>query len=238
MVLTQYTFRLDQQYEVKAPDANGKMVGTGEWRDVPGVSVQSIQQFMSELGCRHLIVREIAEDTKKLHYQGFVWLDCSYVTWTNKIKARWPFVKGERGRSRGLYAGAPVRLEERYYRYICKGQSATQGPDVITSQFGSFEEFDVSSWHRAWWSSEGASTSKKQHIVEEGIARFSSYDWSCDNDDLLQKRREVTEWVIDKYKGRGENTFLIKNYVNGILCFSDTNYKRAYINQIAECERW
>lgn len=212
----QYTFRVDE---------------------VEGVTRESIISFLTKMGCRHVVCFEISDVTKKPHYQGWVYSDLSVQSWQNKIKAAWPAVAGKtRGRSSGHYSFAPVR-KDTYEAYCLKG-TPTDLPDIVSMQLAPFEELDVPSIHRQWWSHQASSSPKKVHIVEEGIAVFRSYDWGHRAEDMCAKRAEVAEWIINKYEGRGQNSFLIKNYINGILCVADPDYKQQFISQIANCDRW
>lgn len=216
MSLTQYTFRVDE---------------------VDGVTRESVISFLAELGCRHVVCREISDITKKPHYQGWVHLSCGQQTYANRIKKRWPSVcSSKRGRSSGHYSAAPVR-KPTYEQYCLKG-TTTELPDIVSMQLGPSESIDVQSIHRQWWSHQASASPRKTHLVEEGISVFSSYEWSCDNDDMIAKRAEVARWIIDKMKCRGLNSFLIKNYINGILCVTDSEYEKQYIDQIVYSERW
>lgn len=212
----QYTFRVDE---------------------VEGVTRQSIISFLSRMSCRHVVAYEISDITKKPHYQGWVYSDLSIQTWQNKIKSEWPAVRGtKRGRSSGHYSCAPVR-KDTYVGYCLKGTS-TELPDIVSQQLAPFEELDVVAIHRQWWSKQASTPDRKVHVVEEGINVFRSHDWQCSSDDMFAKRAAVAEWIINKYEGKGLNSFLIKNYINGILSVIDRDYKTQFINQIACTERW
>lgn len=205
--------------------------------EVDGVTRDGIISFLTKMNCRHVVAYEISDVTKKPHYQGWVYSDLSIQSWQNKIKQQWPAVRGAgRGRSSGHYSCAPVR-KDTYIGYCLKGTS-TDLPDVVSMQLAPFETLDVPSIHRQWWSQQASTTPKKVHVVEEGIAVFRSHDWGHLHDDMCAKRAEVAEWIINKYEGRGQNSFLIKNYINGILCVTDPDYKKQFINQLAYTDRW
>ena len=203
--------------------------------EVEGVTRETIVSFLGKMSCRHVVVREISDVTKKPHYQGWVYSDLSIQSWQNKIKQQWPNVRGTtRGRSSGHYSCAVVR-KDTYKSYCLKG-TPTELPDVVSMQLAAFEEIDIAGLHRQWWSQQASTSPKKVHIVEEGIEVFRSRDWSY-GVDHIEKRREVAEWIINKYEGKGVNSFLVKNYINGILCVVDTSYKQQYIDQLA-LDKW
>lgn len=213
---TQYTFRVDV---------------------VEGVTRESVKEFLDSLSCRHVVCYEISDITQKHHYQGWVSLDLSQQSFANRIKKRWPSVcTKQRGRSSGHYSATVVK-KDTYNAYILKG-TPTELPDIVSMQLGVNEHIDVESIHRQWWSHQASSTPKKVHIVEEGIDVFRSYNWVCGEHDMFAKRAEVAEWVINKYEGKGLNSFLIKNYINGILCVTDRDYKNQFIQQVANSDRW
>lgn len=204
---------------------------------IEGVTRESIKSFLSELACNHVVAYEISDKTKKPHYQGWVWTDLSNQTLQNRIKTAWPSVKGvTRGRTSGKYSAAPVRTDT-WEAYCLKG-TPTELPDVVSAQLAPFETLDIDNIHRQWWSKQASAPPRAQHIVQEGIAVFQSYEWSSYPDDMLAQRKEVAEWLINKYEGKGINSFLMKNYINGILCVTTPEYKKQYIDQLAYTDRW
>lgn len=205
--------------------------------EVDGVTRESVVSFLIRNVERHVVCREISDVTKKPHYQGWVYTDLSVQTFQNRIKSQWPSVRGTtRGRSSGHYSTSPVK-KDTYQAYCLKG-TATEMPDVVSMQLGVSEEIDIETIHRQWWSKQASTPTKAVHIVEEGIAVFQSYDWGHRADDMCAKRQEVAEWIVNKYEGKGVNSFLIKNYINGILCFTCPDYKRQFIQQVALSDRW
>lgn len=205
--------------------------------EVEGVTRETVRKFLSDNVGRHCVCYEISDVTKKPHYQGYVYTDMSVQTMQNRIKAKWPSVKGvRRGRSTGHYSCAVVK-KDTYVGYILKG-TCTELPDIVSMQLGVGEELDVESIHRDWWSRTATCAPKKVHIVEEGVAVFNSYEWGSSHDDMYAKRQAVAEWIVNKYEGRGLNSFLIKNYINGILCVTDSEYKKQFVKQLAWCDKW
>ncbi len=228
-----YTFRVDEleSTEVVEKDVDGNEVT----RVIPGVTRESVVSFLSALGCKHVVCREISDVTKKPHYQGWVYLDLSKQTYANRIKKQWPIVCGaKRGRSSGHYSAAEVR-KDTYKAYCLKG-TPTEQPDVVSMQLAPFEELDIPAMHRQWWSNQASTVPKHVHIVEEGIEVFKAYEWS--SDDMGAKRMDVALWLSNKYSGRGKNSFLFKNYINGILSEIDQDYNKQFCQQIAYTDRW
>lgn len=205
--------------------------------EVEGVTRESVKSFLNSLNCQHVVCYEISSVTKKPHYQGWVRIDMSQQTWANRIKKQWPAVcSSKRGRSSGHYSGAVVR-KDTYESYCLKG-TATELPDIVSMLLAPFQTLDVESIHRKWWSTQASTSPKIVHIVEEGIAIFKSYDWPHCHDDMNAKRMEVALWLSNKYAGKGKNSFLFKNYINGILSEVDSDYNRLFCSQIAYSDRW
>lgn len=201
---------------------------------LPSVTRDSIITFFSNLSVRHLVVHEISDVTKKPHYQGWLYTDLSNQSMQNRIKKAWPEVTStKRGRSSGHYSCAPVR-KDTYKEYCLKG-TATELPDVVSMQLAPFEEIDIPDIHAKWWAAREADAPRLT-IVQEGIAHFNVQNMSgFYNHD---KRRRVAEWLVNRFAGRGVNSYLLKNYINGILCVVDADYKEQYIAQLADTERW
>lgn len=149
---------------------------------------------------------------------------------------KWPAAKGSKpGRSNGSYSCSPVR-KDTYERYILKG-TPTELPDVVSMQLAPYQVIDIDAEHRQYWSSNpSTSSSRVVHIVEEGIALFGDYDWQ--GVDMYQKRMIVARWLSEKYRGKGKNSFLFKNYINGILTCVDSDYDREFCRQVAESINW
>lgn len=212
--LTKFTFRVDE---------------------IDGVTRESVVAFLAKYNCRHVVCREVSDETHKPHYQGWVELEMSEQTWKNHIKAEWPGVKGSRGRSRGSYSAVKVK-KDTYEHYILKG-TPTELPDIVSQLLCVGETLDVDAIHRQWWSRHTSTAEqKKVHLVEEGIEKFSSYEW--DDDDVHYKRGVVLEWLLGKYKGKGQNSFLFKNYINGILNQVCPEHREEFKRQIVYSERW
>ena len=205
--------------------------------EVEGVTRESVISFLCKHFPRHVVCYEISDITKKPHYQGWVYTDLSTQTAQNRIKSQWPSVRGTtRGRSSGRYSIAPVR-KDTYEAYCLKG-TPTDLPDIVSMQLAHGEELDVAAIHRQWWSQQASTSPKQIHIVEEGISIFQSYAWKCSDDDFAAKRMEVATWLSNKYAGRGKNSFLFKNYINGILSEVDEDYNKYFCQQIAYDTRW
>lgn len=204
--------------------------------DVEGVSRESVKAFLSRYAEAHCVCFEISDKTKKPHYQGWVYTNLSSQTMANRIKEAWPAVKStKRGRSTGKYSCAKIR-KDTYEAYCLKG-TPTELPDIVSCQ-NTIEGYDIESMHRQWWSQHASTPSKNVHVVEEGITVFRSYEWSCSSDDMIAKRLEVAKWLSIKYAGKGKNTFLFKNYINGILSEVDESYNEQFCAQIAYSDRW
>lgn len=201
---------------------------------VEGVTRESVVAFVTRNSASHLVVHEISEKTHKPHYQGWIWTDVTEQTMKNRIKKQWPAVAStQRGRGTGKYSCAPVR-KQTYEAYCLKG-TETDLPDIVSGQLPI--GYDLESEHRKWWSQYASSSPKKVHIVEEGIAVFSSREWPRDVD-IFVKRREVLEWLLDKYSGKGQNSFLMKNYINGILNEVCPEHREEFIRQVVYSERF
>lgn len=204
--------------------------------EVEGVTRESIKAFVEKYSVSHCVCYEISDKTKKPHYQGWIRTDVTSQTMGNRIKAQWPaVVSNKRGKSSGKYSSAPVRKES--YQYYCLKGTPTELPDIVT-RTNTLDDFDVESIHRKWWSQYASTQPKNVHIVEEGIEVFKSFEWSCSPDDLAMKRLEVAKWLSIKYAGKGKNSFLFKNYINGILTEVDESYNDQFCSQIAYSERW
>lgn len=202
--------------------------------EVEGVTRASVVSFLSSY--RHFVVREIGEETGKPHYQGWLWTDVTPVTMGNRIKAQWPAVKGAaRGRSSAHYSCAPIRKPS-YEIYCCKGGGPTEPPDVVSIQPAIGEHIDVEANHRQWWSSKAATPAKDIHIVTEGIATFSSYDWP--DDDVVEKRLVVARWMIRKMEGKGHDSYRMRSWLNGIMNRVDPTHERRFAEQLASVDRW
>lgn len=202
--------------------------------EVDGVTRESVCSFLTEnVGC-HVVCFEISDKTKKPHYQGWVRTDLSSQTFANRIKKRWPAVcSNQRGKSTGKYSAAPVRKES-YASYILKG-TPTELPDIVSKQLPPFEVLDVESLHRKWWSQHVSTAPKAVTIVEEGIEVFAHHVW---HESQVHNRLEVAHWLSEKYKGKGKNSFLFKNYINGILSEVNPSYNQEFCRQLAEANYW
>lgn len=201
---------------------------------VEGVTRESVVEFVSSNSTSHCVCYEISEKTKKPHYQGWIWTDVTEQTMKNRIKKKWPAVAGkQRGRSSGKYSCAPVR-KSTYEAYCLKG-TESELPDIVTGQLPM--GYDLEAEHRKWWSQYASSIPKSVHVVEEGIEVFSSKEWPSDYD-VCAKRGEVCDWLKSKYSGRGQNSFLFKNYINGILNEVCQEHYQEFRRQIVYADRW
>lgn len=203
--------------------------------DVEGVTRESVKEFLQSLNCIHVVAYEISDKTKKPHYQGWVRIDCTYATWGNKIKDRWPQLRErkQKGRKQGAYSGAPVR-QQTYYDYIKKGTRDAVA-DIVSYMLPIGEALDLEGAHHRWWAYQAAALENKVTIVEEGIAAFAEQEFG---DDMHEARIVVARWLVNKGIGRAMNSFLYKNYINGILCGVSSQYKESFIRQLAETDRW
>lgn len=214
-VYKDYTFRIDE--------------------DVEGVTRESVKEFLEALNCIHVVAYEISDKVGKPHYQGWVRIDCTYNTWGKKIKERWPQLQERKakGRKQGAYSGAPVR-EKVYYDYVLKGTKEATA-DIVSAMLPIGETLDLKGTHQRWWAYQAAALEKKVTLVEEGIAAFTEYEFS---DDMQEARTVVAKWLVNKGIGKAMNSFLYKNYINGILCGVSSQYKELFIRQLADTERW
>lgn len=221
-VYNDYTFRLDAECE-----------------GVRGATHDNVRQFLQSLNCVHVVAYELSDDTKKWHYQGWVRHNMSYQAWGNLIKERWPDVtqqgRGRPAKSTGKYSAALVR-KPTYYDYVLKG-TREDTAEVLSYMLPIGETLDLEGAHRRWWSYQAAALEKKVSIVEEGITVFKDCV-ELSSDDVYHNRVLVATWLVNKQIGKGMNSFLYKNYINGILCGVSSEYKRQFIRQLAETDRW
>lgn len=201
---------------------------------IEGVTRESVREFLTANSTSHCVCFEISDKTQKPHYQGWMWTDWTGVTIGKRMKEKWPsIVSHTRGRGKGKFSCAPVK-KSTYMSYCLKGTS-TELPDIVSGQLP--VGYDLEAEHRKWWSQHASACPKDVHIVEEGITVFTSAGWP-DDYDVCAKRREVLEWLMGKYKGRGQNSFLMKNYINGILNEVCPTHREEFIRQVAHAERW
>lgn len=202
--------------------------------EVEGVTRASVQEFVSKNSTSHCICYEISDVQQKPHYQGWIVTELSIQTMQNRIKKQWPAVKGaSRGRGSGKYSCAKVR-KDTYQAYCLKG-TPTELPDIVSGVLP--VGYDLEAEHRKWWSNHASTSPRKVHIVEEGITVFSSREWPADFD-VCAKRAEVCDWLKGKYQGRGQNSFLFKNYINGILNEVCEEHYQEFRRQVAYSDRW
>lgn len=221
-VYKDFTFRLDAECE-----------------GVRGATHERVRQFLQSLNCAHVVAYELSDEKKKWHYQGWVRHSMSYQKWTSLIKETWPDVigsgRGRRGTTTGKYSGAEVRKES-YYDYVLKGTASCEA-EVVSYLLPPGQILDLTGAHRRWWSYQAAALEKKVTIVEEGITVFRDC-LELSSDDMHHNRTLVATWLVNKHLGKGMNSFLYKNYINGILCGVSQEYKALYIRQLAETDRW
>lgn len=203
-----------------------------------------IKSFLSTHTGQHCVAFEVSDKTQKPHYQGWAFTDLNHQSWCNLIKKEFPEVTvgATRGRGKGHYSGAPVRkdLREHYHPYICKGTKDLM-PRIISSQFSVSETElnDFAAIHAKYWDRFSTTSRHKAiHMVEKGIEVFSNHAWLCDEHDYSAKRMEVAMWLSTEYNGKGKNSFLFKNYINGILTCCSEAYNKEFCRQLAECDRW
>lgn len=200
---------------------------------VDGATREAVVEFLNKRTESHCVCYEISDVTKKPHYQGWMYTNLSKQTMSNYIKKRWPGATGtRRGRSSGKYSCVPVK-KETYVGYTLKG-TPTELPDIVSGQLPI--GYDLEAEHRKWWSNQASTVPASVHVVEEGIDVFTGYDWGDAN--VIDKRTIVVGWLCTKYSRRGQNSFLFKNYVNGILNETCPEHKAEFIRQVAQSERW
>lgn len=210
---------------------------------VDGVTPESVRDFLSSYP--HCVFLEEGEETGKIHVQGYLWTDVTTVTIGNRMKTRWPVIKGVgRGKSKGLYSCAPLRkdFDEHYWPYICKG-TTSEPPRLFSCQPKMDEDLSQESILAAWRRrhsqrrEEQSTVPKNMHIVDEAIAYFDGYTWNSD-DQWDQRRMVVAGWVVDRMVALKKNsfdTFRTRTWVNAVSCRIDPEFNQVFKSEI--CSR-
>lgn len=209
----------------------------------PLITDARVKEFLAKHTGSHCVAFELADKTKKAHYQGWIDVELNHQNLGNLVKKEFPEVKegAAKGRGKGHYSVAPIRKSiDEVHRYTCKGTVRLM-PKIVSSQF-TVEEHDTfadfKKHHDDYWAIWGDVVDKKRQgeVVMRGIEHFKNYEY-VDNS-FLTKRYAVAEWLSKEYAGKGKNSFLFKNYINGILTETCEAYNREFCRQIAESDRW
>lgn len=203
---------------------------------VEGVTRESVISFVTSTCGLHCIAYEIAEKTGKPHYQGWVYTPLSQKALSDRIKRQWPAVKCEkRGRSSGHYSHAVVKDVERYVRYVLKG-TAHGVADVVTMQDGPEMRIDIQASHRQYWS-EGATSSKKMHIVDRCVTLFCDDEEWKDLPTWCERRDKVAKYMVNKMCDDGKtffDTFRVRAWVNSVCCRIDQEFRSAFVDEVLQ----
>lgn len=228
------TFRVDEiQWDDEYDDVTKKLL-----YKAGSVSRESVKSFLLRNSSAHCVCYEISEKTKKPHYQGWAYTDCSEQTWKNRIKAEWPGLKGtKRGRGTGKYSGAPVRNMDSYRLYVLKG-TPTELPDVVTCQFQVNEELDIEGCHRLFWSqrtSVDTVREREQHVVDDAISFFQNYAWGDGEEDVRYRRNKVCVWLVQRMKELGKksyDSFRTRTWLNAICISLFSEFEELFISEV------
>lgn len=181
-------------------------------------SFQEVKEFIESKGCGGFGVREtvngenehwhfVIETDKYRNIQSFR---------VNLTKAA-PQLKGN-----GSYSATPVEDKDKYFRYLCKGASDGEGPEVAWRNSLLYTEDWISERHAEYWT-ENKRLKKKRvgsvvdYVVDE--CRREGLEW--------KEREKIAILYVTEISKRAKpfNQFAAKSAVNAIqlqLCPDDS----------------
>lgn len=111
----------------------------------------------------YLVVHEIGR-LGKAHLQGWVFVE-NHRKYMDAIRVVFPEL------GRGCKSCSEVKEFEGWKRYICKGVSASQGPDVVMRHGVEYSDDFVALQHEAYW----AQHAKQSRAPKEDASTFCEY---------------------------------------------------------------
>lgn len=174
-----------------------------------------VVEFLNSIGASGFGVRESAGDNLHCHY---------YIRIAKKEQAlRKALLKAVPGlRGNGGYSLAAARDADAYEKYMCKGESEAEMPQVVWSHGFDADADRLKSLHDSYWNEREAQERRKRKLptADAVLADCKRRTIQWDN------RRAITEAYIREVAARNKpiNLYAVKSAVNAIqvaLCPTD-----------------
>lgn len=180
----------------------------GEW-------CEGLAAFLEKNQFSGLVVRETLQDGSNPHLHCLLTSakDSKLPALRKSLLQCMPELKGN-----GSYSMTTVRDEGKYLRYICKGASAGEMPDVKWMQY----MCDVEELHDEYWAEHKKKYKPSLTVTEHVLQRCRDESVSCED------RAKIAEFYVSEQVARGKclNLFQAKGQVNLIQCMLDATGKK------------
>lgn len=172
----------------------------------------------------HLFVREVAAN--RPHYQGVILSDIANQTLRQRVKVLFPECKGNKG-----YSVSKVKCEESYRRYLLKGSSATELPDVVSHCAIFHDDGYVAREHRAYWTTAQKPVKSNRAFVAQ-VAEWYGNQRLLDGSSI--GKRALVEYIVQCVieQDKGVNDFYVASVARAVLCREDPDERNIIIDNI------
>lgn len=182
-------------------------------------ALTAVLTWLAEIAAGGFGVREVAGDNEHWHF--LVESEKTYKAVRCSFNKKVPELKGN-----GAYSMSEVEDLEKYERYLCKGESDGEGPEVVWRNSVKYTEEKCSELHGAYW--EENRKLKKRKVG-------SMIDWVIDEakrqNIAWNNRDKIAEIYIKELGVRSKpiNCFSIRSNLNAVqfaLCPDDECLKQ------------
>lgn len=176
------------------------------------------------------MVREV--DAARPHYQAYVCSSLKRQAITIRLKKALPELKGN-----GTYGvgSRDIESREKYLRYLCKGQSAQQPPEVLLRCGLEFTDEWVATEHKAYWEA-NAELKKKNKTAKLGLMEQLREYAATLPSSASDHRKKIAERYVDLCIeiDKPINVFYARQVVNTVCARLYPNYKDELVYSIIE----
>lgn len=189
-----------------------------------------VVDVMKDIPGEVFMVREV--DAQRPHFQAYVKTMLKRGALTVRIKNALPEVKGNKCYSVGQ---REVENREKYLRYLCKGVSSTQGPEVVLRCGLEFTDEWVRVEHGAYWEA-NAQLKKNNQSKKLGLMdQLREYALTLSPTASDHRRKIADRYVqlcveIEK----PINVFYARQVVNTVCARLYPNYREELVQAIIE----
>lgn len=184
--------------------------------------------WLGTMGGAYFVVRESHDNNP--HFHAVLHSERKINAVRMALRRKFPETHGN-----GSYSLTLVRDLEKYMRYMCKGASVNEAPDVVGRNGIGYTDTAVAGWHEQYWATnaELQEARAEMTVMEACIAacKDASVDW--------RNREKIAELYIRELVRRRKpiNLFSVRSSVNFIqveICEDDS----AILDLAAHCAQY